>query len=148
MTGGQEHAGTGVTLTGDANPPVRIPDIVKSLGVEDIRQVDPYDYKATLEAVRKAIDFKGVSVVIATGSCRMFPVKIKEEPFRILSEQCTGCGMCLSIYCPAIILSEEKTEKGKAKAKIDAFICVGCSFCSQICPADAIVLGKEKSDGK
>jgi len=139
MTGGQEHAGTGVTLTGDVHGPARIPDIVASLGVEDIHQVDPYDYKATFEAIKAAIDFKGVSIVMATGACRMFPAKIKEEPFRVVSEHCTGCGMCLSIYCPALILSGEKTEKGKPKAKIDPYICVGCSFCPQVCPADAIV---------
>jgi len=138
MTGGQEHAGTGVTLTGDVHGPARIPDIIASLGVRDIHQVDPYDYKATRKAIEAAIDFKGVSIVMATGACRMFPAKIKEEPFRVVSERCTGCGMCLSIYCPALILSGEKTGKGKPKVKIDPFICVGCSFCSQVCPADAI----------
>jgi indolepyruvate ferredoxin oxidoreductase alpha subunit len=77
--------------------------------------------------------------VIATSACRMFPKKLKEKPFKVLSDLCTGCGMCLSIYCPAMIVSGEKTEKGKSKAAIDPFMCAGCSFCAQVCPVNAIV---------
>ena len=139
MTGGQEHAGTGVTLQGDQYPPAKIPDIVKSIGVESIHEVDPFDYKSTFDALKSAFEFDGVSVVIPTRSCRMFPSKIKEEPYSVLPDQCNGCGMCLNIYCPAIIISEEKTDKGKSKAAIDSFVCSGCSFCEQICPVNAIV---------
>lgn len=139
MTGGQEHAGTGVTLQGDQYPPARIPDIVKAIGVESVYEVDPFEYKSTFEALRNAFEFDGVSVVIPTRACRMFPRKIKEEPYRVLLDQCNGCGMCLNIFCPAIIVSGEKTDKGKSKAAIDPFICTGCSFCEQICPVNAIV---------
>lgn len=139
MTGGQEHAGTGVTLQGARYPAAPIPEIVKSIGVVDIHEVDPFDHKSTSDALREAFEFEGVSVVIPSRACRMFPEKIKEEPYRVLSELCNGCGMCLSIYCPAIILSDKKTDKGKSKAAIDPFICTGCSFCAQICPVNAIV---------
>jgi indolepyruvate ferredoxin oxidoreductase alpha subunit len=139
MTGGQEHAGTGVTLSGERIPPVHIPEICKALGVADIHEVDPYDFEKTLDALKGAVKFEGVSVVIPTQACCMFPKKIKEEPYRVLSDLCTGCGQCLRIYCPAIIVSEEKTAKGKEKAAIDPFMCIGCSFCAQICPVDAIV---------
>ena len=139
MTGGQEHAGTGVTLQGDQYPPAKIPDIVRSIGVKSIHEVDPFDYKNTFDALKSAFEFDGVSVVIPTRACRMFPSKIKEEPYDVLPDQCNGCGMCLNIFCPAIIVSGEKTDKGKSKAAIDPFICTGCSFCEQICPVNAIV---------
>ena len=139
MTGGQEHAGTGVTLQGDRYRSVEIPQIVKALGVEAIYEVDPFDYKATFEALRNAFEYEGVSVVIADRACRMFPSKIKEEPYKVLPDLCNGCGMCFSVYCPGIIVSQEKTDKGKNKAAIDPFVCTGCSFCAQICPVDAIM---------
>jgi indolepyruvate ferredoxin oxidoreductase alpha subunit len=139
MTGGQEHAGTGVTLGGDYFPPAQIAQVCRVLGVKDIHEVDPYDYAKTSEALKKAIEFEGLSTVIATSACRMFPKKLKEKPFKVLSDLCTGCGMCLSIYCPAMIVSGEKTEKGKSKAAIDPFMCAGCSFCAQVCPVNAIV---------
>ena len=139
MTGGQEHAGTGVTLHGEMHSPAKIPEIVRSLGVMDVHEVDPYDLKATSQAVRDAIDYEGISVIIATGPCRMFPKKLKSPAYKVDPDLCTGCEMCLGIYCPAIILSGEKTQKGKTKTAIDPFICVGCSFCAQICPAGAIV---------
>lgn len=138
MTGGQEHAGTGVTLMGERHPPVQIPEICKALGVEDIHEVDAYDYEKTLDALKRAIEYDGVSVVIPNQTCCMFPKKIREEPYKVLSDLCTGCGQCLSVYCPAIIVSDEKTPKGKEKAAIDPFMCVGCSFCAQICPVNAI----------
>lgn len=142
MTGGQEHAGTGVTLHGEIRPPAKIPEIVKSLGVDDIYEVDPYDFQTTSEAVRSAIDYDGVSVIIATGACRMFPKKLKSLAYKVDLDLCTGCGMCLDIYCPALILSGEKTKKGKPKTAIDPFVCVGCSFCAQICPTNAILSEK------
>ena len=139
MTGGQEHAGTGMTLKGKQYPPAHIPEIVRALGVEEIHEVDPFDFKTTFEALKSALEFQGVSVVISSRACRMFPKKIKEEPYRVLADLCNGCGMCFSIYCPAVIMSGKKTAKAKSKAEIDPFVCTGCSFCSQVCPVNAIV---------
>ena len=138
MTGGQEHAGTGKTLRGEQRSLVNLPDLCRSLGVTDIQEVDPYDYRRTFEALRHAVEFKGVSVLIASRSCCLFPRKLKKTPFYVQAERCTGCGSCLMIYCPSIIVSEKRTERGKPLPTIDAFSCVGCSFCAQICPSGAI----------
>ena len=139
MTGGQEHAGTGKSIRGEERAPVNLPDLCKSLGVTDIQEVDPYDYRRTFEALRHAVEFKGVSVLIASRPCCLFPRKLKNTPFHVQAEVCTGCGSCLIIYCPSIIVSEKRTEKGKPLPAIDAFSCIGCSFCAQICPSGAIV---------
>ena len=46
--------------------------------------------------------------------------------------ECKKCGECLYAYaCPAFY-----REKGEFR--IDEHICLGCSMCSQICPAGAI----------
>ena len=139
MTGGQEHAGTGRTIKGIEGISVNLPDLCKSLGVTDIQEVDPYDYEGTFEALKHAVEFDGVSVLIASRPCCLFPRKLKNVPFQILPEACTGCGSCLTIYCPSIIVSEKKTEKGRPFPAIDPLSCVGCSFCAQICPSGAIV---------
>ncbi len=141
MTGGQEHAGSGKTIKGEERFPVNLLALCKSLGVQDIREVDPYDYKGTYDALKQAVEFDGVSVLIASRPCCLFPKKLKNDPFQILPEVCTGCGLCLMIHCPSIIVSEKKTVKGKPLPTIDAFGCVGCAFCAQICPSRAIAQG-------
>jgi indolepyruvate ferredoxin oxidoreductase alpha subunit len=142
MTGGQEHAGTGKTLQGDARSAVNLPELCRSLGVAWIHEVDAYDYKGTYDILKQAVEFDGVSVVIARRPCCLFPTKIKGSPFQILKELCTGCGSCLKIYCPSILLSDQKTSKGLAIASIDPYSCTGCSFCAQVCPKGAIVKGE------
>jgi indolepyruvate ferredoxin oxidoreductase alpha subunit len=139
MTGGQEHAGTGKTIQEKERIPVNLRELCQSLGVTDLYEVDPYDYQRTYEALTRAVAFKGVSVVIAKRPCCLFPKKLMEVPYRVLSEKCSGCGVCMTIYCPSIIVSDKKSEKGKSQAVIDSYSCVGCSFCAQICPTQAIV---------
>ncbi|MBI5443593.1 MAG: indolepyruvate ferredoxin oxidoreductase subunit alpha [Deltaproteobacteria bacterium] len=140
MTGGQENALTGKTLSGDSRPPVRLPEIVKALGVRDLYEVDPFDNRATVDALKSAFAFDGVSVVIGSQACRVYPERLQGPAYRVHSDRCTGCGNCLDIHCPAIVSSGERTEKGRVKPAIDAFLCGGCSFCAGICPADAIGL--------
>jgi indolepyruvate ferredoxin oxidoreductase alpha subunit len=139
MTGGQEHAGTGVTLHGARHTPARIPGIIRALGIDGLHEVDPYDLKTTSREIKSAIGQQGVSVVLATGACRMFPRKLKAPALRVEDDLCTGCGKCLGIYCPGLVLSGAKTAKGKPKVAIDPFVCVGCGFCAQVCPTNAIL---------
>jgi len=139
MTGGQEHAGTGKTIKGEEGISVNLKELCRSLGVTDLQEVDPYDYKGTYEALNHAVHYDGVSVLIASRPCWLFPNRLRETPFQVLPEVCSGCGSCMAIYCPSIILSDKKTEKGKPQAAIDTYSCVGCSFCAQICPSGAIV---------
>jgi len=139
MTGGQEHAGSGKTIQGEERIPVKLFELCRSLGVQDLQQVDPYDFERTFEALKHAVEFDGVSVILSSRPCCLFPKRVKEKSFQIEPEKCTGCGSCLQIYCPSIILSDEKTPKGRPKAMIDPLSCAGCSFCAQVCPQGAIV---------
>ncbi len=139
MTGGQEHAGTGKTLKGEERGSVNLKELCQSLGVTHIREVDPYNYRESYEALQEAVEWDGVSVLIASRPCCLFPTKLRNVSFRVSPETCTGCGSCMNLYCPSIIVSDRKTDRGKPQAQIDSYSCVGCSFCAQICPAHAII---------
>lgn len=66
----------------------------------------------------------------------------------IIEEQCTGCGICVSV-CPAACI--DIVKKGlnfNGNAGVNPELCIGCNFCAIDCPWDAIVMvnpdGSEK----
>jgi indolepyruvate ferredoxin oxidoreductase alpha subunit len=139
MTGGQDHPGTSRTLMGDATNAINLVELVKALGVEHVRTIDPFDQKETLAILKEEIEREAPSVVITTRSCVLFPNKLKATTkFHVLLEKCTACGSCFRIGCPAITTSSEKNEKGRAKSHIDVELCTGCTLCFQVCPEEAI----------
>lgn len=140
MTGGQEHPSTGKTLMGEKANEVDIPALCKALGVKNYRDVDPYDYEATLNAIKEEIEKPGPSVIRTNRPCVLMPKRIMDEPFVVDLELCTACTLCFRISCPAIIASEETNDRGKPKAIIDTTLCTGCTLCAQICPDEAIIL--------
>ena len=106
MTGGQEHPGTGNTLRGEAAPKVDYEALVRAIGVNWVRKVDPYDLAAMHQTLREAIMYRGVSVVIADRPCVLDPVKIKGPPLAVVTDECIACQACMNLGCPAITWSE------------------------------------------
>ncbi len=143
MTGGQDHPGTARTLMGEPAHAIDLEELCRALGVEHVVKVDPYDFDATVEALREEINRDEASVVITTRPCMLFPQKITDTPYTVQLDECIACGACFRVGCPAISVSEETSEKGKPKAEIDQVLCTGCSLCAQICPTDAIVKTEE-----
>ena len=139
MTGGQDHPGTSKTLMGEKTHAVSIPEICRALGVEHVREVDPYDLDQTYKVLEEEINRDAPSVVITNRPCMLFPKKIREKAYTVDLARCTACGMCFRVGCPSISASDEKTDKGRSKAEIDPVTCTGCTICAQVCPADAIV---------
>ncbi len=139
MTGGQDHPGTSKTLMGEKTHAIDLVQLVKALGVEHVRTVDPFDQKGTLAVLKEEIERDAPSVVITTKPCVLFPSKLKPATkFHVVLEKCTACGACFRIGCPAISASREKNEKGRAKSQIDFELCTGCTLCAQVCPEEAI----------
>lgn len=138
MTGGQEHPGTGVTLQGETTTPIDLVALCQALGVRDVRVVDPYDLAATYAAIQAAVAHVGPSVVITNRPCVEAPVKVRDRPYRVVSEACTACQACMTIGCPAIVWSDE-TFEDRRKVVIDPVSCTGCTICVQLCPPLAIV---------
>jgi indolepyruvate ferredoxin oxidoreductase alpha subunit len=129
MTGHQPTPGSGKTAMGSDAKIVRIQDVARGLGIDKVDVVDPYDIKATSEAIGKTFDYNGPSVIISQRPCPLLNERGKP---REVSKKCKGCGVCVKAFgCPAISLSGERAE-------IDATLCYGCGVCETVCPFEAI----------
>lgn len=143
MTGGQDHPGTGRTLQGEETSQVDLHKLAEALGIRRVRVVDPYDLKGTAEVLKEEVGTPEPSVIIANRPCVMMEKFDPSLVYRVDSESCEGCGMCLRLGCPAIVPGEmipSKKEGGKVrrKAEIDATLCRGCTVCAQLCKQGAI----------
>ena len=138
MTGRQENPASGFTLMGEETFEVDLPQLVKALGVKNIRVIDPSDLSESKRVITEEMERPEPSVVITRRPC----VLIKREGMfergaavAVDVEVCTGCKACLKLGCPAIVWQEDG-EKGKAF--IDPQLCTGCSVCEQVCKFIAI----------
>ncbi|WP_297504563.1 indolepyruvate ferredoxin oxidoreductase subunit alpha [Thermococcus sp.] len=141
MTGHQPHPGTGGSETGRKFNEIDIEALVKALGVRYVKTVDPYDLKATREAIKEAMKVEGPAVIIAKQEC-VIPVirrgEIGEIPL-VVEEKCTGCKACILLTgCPALVYDPETN-----RVRIDNLLCTGCGVCNQLCPFDAIKFPSE-----
>jgi indolepyruvate ferredoxin oxidoreductase, alpha subunit len=136
MTGGQEHPASGKTLSGREAPKLDIPALVRAIGVEDVMVVDPYNLDAVEKALRYAVGTDRPSVVMTNRPCILIDKKARKEPLVVDADQCTGCGLCLRIGCPAI--ASVAGDDGKSRCVIDSELCSGCNVCAQVCRTAAI----------
>jgi len=146
MTGGQPHPGLEKTLEGMESPRVNIVKLVEALGVEHVETVDGYQVSEIKDAMKRAVEHPGVSVIISQRPCALMPKKQKYTTYTVDLDTCIGCHTCLKVGCPSISLSEEVTEKGRRKSHIDPVTCVGCSVCAQVCPVNAIIEVEAKNN--
>jgi TPP-dependent indolepyruvate ferredoxin oxidoreductase alpha subunit len=129
MTGHQPTPESGKTAMGDDAKIVNVEVIAKSLGIEKVFVVDPYDVEKTRQILRDTIEYSGPSVIISERPC---PLRIEKGPARKVQDSCNGCGICVKGFgCPAISL-------GTTRAEIDETLCSGCGVCEVICPFDAV----------
>ena len=129
MTGHQPTPGLGRNLHGEDTRIIKLQDIAKSLGIEKVETVDPFDIKQTTKALRETLTYHGPSVIISERPC---PLKVQRGQPREIQKECNGCGLCVKAFgCPAISLTPDHAE-------IDQTLCYGCGFCETICPFNAI----------
>lgn len=145
MTGGQSTPTT-AEFTKEESYTLSIASILKSFGIEDIQEVDQFDYKNTRKIIREAMKKQGLSVIIATRPCAL-NFKIKEPHFYVDEEICISCRSCIGVNCPPISM-KHYGEKDKKNSYIDSTMCVGCSVCSQVCPVNAIKRSPREKEGK
>ena len=131
MTGHQENPTTGYNIKGDPVGKIDLEALCRSIGIQRVRVIDPYDLEECLKAVSEEMEAPGPSVIISRRPCVLLKsVKLK-PPIMSDKEKCTGCSACMKIGCPAISMKDKKTE-------IDLTLCVGCGVCAQLCKFGAL----------
>ncbi|MBQ6013045.1 MAG: 4Fe-4S binding protein, partial [Firmicutes bacterium] len=132
MTGQQDNPGSGETLMGDPAPVLKIEDILRAYGYENIFIVDPRDLAAVQKAVDDALASEAPAAIITRRPCLLLK-KVKQEIglCKVDTDKCRSCRSCLKVGCPAVFFKD-------GKATIDATLCIGCTVCAQVCPFDAI----------
>jgi indolepyruvate ferredoxin oxidoreductase alpha subunit len=142
MTGQQPHAGVDMKqLNLNGYGRVSIEEVVKAVGVSHVTVIRPYRIKKSVDAIKEALNFKGVSVVISREMCTLYAKslnKARGKPF-FVSEKCTDHKDCIGeLACPAFFIENNSV-------KIDPVMCTGCTVCAQICPEQAILPLRDKS---
>jgi indolepyruvate ferredoxin oxidoreductase alpha subunit len=136
MTGHQTHPGMDTRPLGRDKQQVKIEGVVRGLGVQDVHVVRPRNLKKTQEAVKAAMKYQGVSVIISEEVCPLFARRIGEFPqrpvFQVDQDKCKNHRDCINyLACPAFYLEGESVM-------IDPDLCIGCTVCGQVCPENAI----------
>ncbi|MFA5537376.1 MAG: 4Fe-4S binding protein, partial [Bacillota bacterium] len=132
MTGHQENPGTGYTVGQEAAPKVDLEQLVRSLGVKRVQVVDPYNLKNVEKVLREETAAEEASVIIFKRPC----VLLKGQqptggPVIFIEENCTECGRCKRLGCPALVFKTEKPT-------LDTSLCNNCGQCVQVCKFDAL----------
>jgi len=141
MTGHQPNPGVDMKeLNLEGYGQIALEPLVKAIGVQHVTTIRPYQLKKSIAAIREAVAFEGVSVVIAQEKCALYAKSLRQlkgKPFQV-SDRCRNHRDCINdLGCPAFYLDGERV-------RIDPDICIGCALCAQVCPENAIVPMKSK----
>jgi indolepyruvate ferredoxin oxidoreductase, alpha subunit len=148
MTGGQENPGSGRDLQGEETDRVDFAKLVEALGVkpERIHTVDPYQLPDLFKTIRQEVKIPEPSVIITDQPCVLIDHFVPRPAFTVVDDKCTGCGNCLDVGCPAILVTRrEKAMKPNGKevdlsfVKIETAACTGCDLCPKTCAPVAII---------
>lgn len=115
--------------------PIDAEAVVRAMGVRHVQVVRPTNLKKMEAAVREALDYDGLSVIIAREPC---PLHHKRQGagtrvvFTVDQSLCNHCRTCIREYgCPAF-------QPEGDTVTIDPTQCSGCAVCVQVCPRHAI----------
>lgn len=131
MTGQQGNPFNGVTLQHRESRELNLPAILEAIGVDHVQEVDPFDVKAVRSALKTATKRDELDVIVFQGPCVLLDKSPK--PTCAVNADCTACGVCKTIGCPAISTCPET-----GIASIDPDLCIGCNQCVQYCAHGAI----------
>lgn len=131
MTGQQGNPFNGITLQHRPSRELNLPAILQALGVDHVQCVDAFDMKAVRAALKEATQREELDVIVFQGSCVLLDKSPKQS--YVVTPDCTGCGICKTLGCPAIASDPET-----GISSIDPDLCIGCDQCRQYCNFGAI----------
>ncbi len=137
MTGHQQNPTTGFDIHGDPASKVDLEALCRSIGVNRVRVIDPYDLAQCDAVIKEELEAKEPSVIISRRPCALLKTVKAKAPVVIPADKCRSCKKCMTMGCPAISIKDKK-------ATIDNTLCVGCGVCIQLCPFGAIESGVQK----
>ena len=128
----KDHPATGKTLSGEIVPAVDFKKLCEGIGIEHVREEDPFDVDALTKAVKEEVNREALSVIIVKAPCAL--LKGQQHPYVVepLADKCVHCGACLQPGCPAL------TKKEDGSIAIDATMCNGCGLCMSMCKVGAL----------
>ena len=132
MTGHQDHAATGRTLSGEATYSIDLVELCHAVGVKRVSVVNAFDTEKLKAVIKEEVAADEVSVIISQAPCALLKSNVSHKKCEAVPEKCKKCGMCLKPGCPAITKNEDGT------IKIDDTMCNGCGLCMSRCKFDAI----------
>lgn len=136
MTGHQQNPTTGYNLKGDPCTKIDLESLCRSVGINRVRVVDPYNLAECDTAIKEELEINAPSVIISRRPCALLKSVKHPGPISVNTDKCVGCKACMQIGCPAISIVDKKV-------KIDTTLCTGCSVCSQMCKFDVFNTVKE-----
>lgn len=141
MTGRQGNPFNGETLQHRPSRELDLEGVIRALGVEDVRTIDPHDMKAVRTALKEATGAQDdLSVIVFRAPCVLLE-RVVKPAFEVTAD-CTACGICPTLGCPAI-----GKDAASGVASIDPSLCIGCGQCAQYCARGAIVSTQPASKG-
>lgn len=134
MTGHQSTPSWGVTETGRRARAIDIEKVVRSLGLEEVYVVDPYDLDKMRDLISSVLGKRGPKVVIARHPCALIERRAPGErvKYKVVQDKCVKCRACIAYTgCPAIHIVDNVVE-------IISEDCNGCGLCARACKFNAI----------
>ena len=131
MTGHQQNPTTGLNIKGDPAGKIDLEALCRSIGIERVRVVDPYNIDECEKAILEELNMPCPSVIISRRPCVLLKYVKLNAPLKIDEKACRSCRKCMKLGCPSISFKN-------GHAVIDETLCVGCGVCKQLCAFGAI----------
>ena len=136
MTGYQGHPAAGRSARNEEAPMVDIASLARGIGIKDVSMPSAFNLEELRATVRRCIESDEPSVIVVRGDCPLYK-GISGVPFRVDTELCNGCELCLELGCPAITFDE-----GKA-CILPTCLGESCALCLEVCSSGAIEKGSD-----